>query len=503
MAPVNFAVLPFVRVDGAMKVGALTVWPSTAVQWKTRLGVAPPKLLELYRDRLGRTLQEHLSIMSPSPGQPVSFGQYQDAAVVLSTAEWLRGVFGPASDAWIFEPWQVEEGDDHHSRFGKFSMNMTDADNDRLYPDPYTSLARASRYSYGDILQRLDPLLTSGQNDARQRLTALWHLYLARRNAPYFGSPFEDLEAVWSAFEAWYQLPRHAGYADKSRVATFIRAWVPRTVSRRLCGKVLERVSRATLVSEGVLQDLRPILDARTTGELRSLIQELYDLRNTQSHGGAPPPERLKREQQDAHVLGLALSVWHILLEHTFFGDELLTGSHLQRRLRDTFLERALHDALLAAFKDRTRLDWCDDAGKPGDPAHVVAQKDLLYEVTEMNVIPRRYRRLPPARRACHTALLVLSAWVKSIDARGGTGSAARVVASFRAEADMVWKGKTGDERDRELVRLILKHKLHDRESFESASFAEIGDLGGIDLPTWARIVVRLRELSVGHELVG
>ena len=359
MAQLDFAVLPFIKVDSPVRVGAFTLWSNTPSQWQSRLGCTPPALLDLYRDRGGRKLGADLSILSSAAGTPVEFASYQDSVVVLSTAAWLRGITGTASDPWLFEPWRIDSGDDDHIRIGKFSMNMTDAANDGLYPEPYTHPVRFNTFSCMDVVSKLEPLLTAGDDLSRSRLTALWHLYLARRGAPYFSSAFEDVEAVWSAFEAWYQLPKAGVYTEQSRLAELLRAWAPRALVRRLRPSILARNGRDTLVFAGIVAQLETILDTRVERSLRALLDELYALRNEQSHGGAPAPSRLRRAQEDAHILGLALASWRIIIEHFLFSDSLFVVSELRARLRDTFLERAIHDRFLGAFANTDRRQWC------------------------------------------------------------------------------------------------------------------------------------------------
>ncbi|WP_437999673.1 hypothetical protein WMF26_06900 [Sorangium sp. So ce185] len=425
--------------------------------------------------------------------------------MVLSTADWVRGISGSASDSWIFEPWRIDSGDDDHIRVGKFSVNLTDSGHDRLYPDPYTRFVRLNVLSTANAIRKLSPLLTADDAASRAKLTALWHLYLARRDAPYFGSPFEDLEAVWSAFEAWYRLPKSTGYRDDSPYARFLREWTPRAVARRLRNGVWERRPRSALVYDGVSQSLHKILDARIERDLSGLIDELYALRSEQTHGGAPERERLRREEQDAHVLGLAFAVWRYLIEYELFEDNIFVAGELASKLRDTFLERSIYDRLLQAFDKTDRKDWCDDTGVPSNPDMVASCRGLFQEVLDITVVPRRYRHTTKARDARRKALLVLSAWMKAAATKDPTTSNERPIVGLLQEissAAATYKKQSPDKMDDAMVKALLRRNVHEEDSFDAHLLAKMGDLAGIHFPTWCRLIVRLHELASGYQLM-
>lgn len=131
------------------------------------------------------------------------------------------------------------------------------------------------------------------------------------------------------------------------------------------------------------------------------------------------------------------------------------------------------------------------------------AQKELFEEVIEMTVIPLRYRGTAPPNNACRKALLVVSAWAKAAEMHpGGAFKNTAATKDLHGEIGKVAAAKPKD-LDAELVKLLLARKLHEHETFDDDALrAEIDTLGGIDFPTWVRIVVRLRELFLGYELI-
>src|SRR5438105_9160424 len=77
MTQLDFAVLPFVKVDAAIRFGGFTLWPNMPAQWLQRFKCEPPKLLELYRDREAASRDDDMSILSPDNSANVTFERYR------------------------------------------------------------------------------------------------------------------------------------------------------------------------------------------------------------------------------------------------------------------------------------------------------------------------------------------------------------------------------------------------------------------------------------------
>ncbi len=501
MTELSFAVLPFVRTDAEVDLGGLQLWESTAPGWRTRFGCDPPQLLGLYHGRDGRPTRS-LSILSKATGAPTTLAEYQDAVVILSTADWLRGHSGTASDHWVFEPWRIDSGDEDHVRLSKFSMNLTNAEHDRFYPDPYTRSTRFNVLTTQDAVHGLGALAADASAASRGKLTALWHLYLARRDSPHFGSLFEDLEAIWSAFEAWYQIPPRVDYANGSRLARLARTWLPRPVGQRIIPGLFNRPSRSGVVFARMREALKDVLQPRLERPLADLLTELYDLRNEQTHGGAPQRHRLRREAEDAHALGLALEVWRTCLEIELFGRNPFTQHEVALRLRDTFLEKSIRDSLLAAFAGTKRTDWYNAAGAPDKPELLREAAPVIKEALTIRTPARRYKAQAAARNARRTALLVLSAWTTLAASRADCVEKQEPTAGLLEQMSAAAKLKQPDAVDGAMVKELVQRKAFDPEEYSEELGDALGDIGGLDYADWCHLVIRLHELVSGYELL-
>ena len=185
--------------------GQFIVWGNSAAEWVKRCGVDNTAFFEMYRDQHGNPVGEKASILSRPDYTEASWEEFRDAVYCLSSAVWIRG--RAASDAWVFERWHVDvttPPDQRYRRESKFSVHLTSAEYDRVYPTPYTH--RIDLNSYQD--QRVVECFAQEMAKPREEsmLTAFSHFHLARFDTPYFTSPGDAVESMWSGFESLLEI---------------------------------------------------------------------------------------------------------------------------------------------------------------------------------------------------------------------------------------------------------------------------------------------------------
>lgn len=527
MDTITFAVLPFIHVRKDTQLGPYTLWPNTPENWRRHLGTDESAFLDRYRLSSGENCGSEASVLTRPDPLPPGRQHWSDAVVALSTCDWLSDPRAGDSSPWLFEASTIKRGDHDIVRFGKFSWNLTDTEHDALYPDPYTNPRTFDAYLATDQLKYFEQHL-GRQNDSSARLmTALEHLYRARRSAPYFGSPFDDIETLWSALEACYETPIDGVYRYTSAANRFIRDWAPKKAFSQLLekhpqiferlgvsSKPWDRLRKSDLVARQLIDELRPVnSDTRVDTELFNIVDQLYTARNLFTHGGQPDQSALLVENQGADLRDLVFTIWWVLLSQRISGTNPFTSADLQRRLRNRILEKTIHDELVNSLRSSRRDDWCDDNGEAGDPEALERAAMAIQDALTIEPVSRRYhtrssyplaKSIPNAKQ---TAVLALSAWLKHTEKASPAQIAATppLVGFYDELSGILSSGKSKKMAknliERDLVKAIVRRRAHEETSYTRSARATL--ILGKRIPIWQWIaaVKRLEELSVGHEI--
>ena len=496
----SFAIFPFIHVTSPVQFGPYVLWKNAPSEWNKYLGSDESAFTRMYRGRDGEPVEDSASILSRTDGAESSYEQWLDAAACLSTAAWLTDPLLPDADPWLFEAWSIPAGEHDFVRVGKFSRNLTDSEFDRLYPTPYTHSRTFNAYSAQDALKYFGSRLDRSNKDSRALLTALGHLYRVRRGAPYFTSAFDDVEAIWSALEAFSQLGRDTTFLDDRPLTQWARRYLPPALLRRVNWDPGKRLTRCEEVARFLRTDLATLglVDA-TWRHIVTILAELYSIRSEFTHGGSPERARLLSGVHGAGLIEMSLFLWQTVLQLRVADGNIFTAGHLAQSLVDILHEKEVHDGLIEIVRSTKRNDWFDAASPhTGSELHKRA-RDVASSLRHVSTVTGRYRGSPAARHAKKTLTLALSEWLKYLGpATSGfpptDGLHARLtdfINTYKPDADRIEL-----EFAKELVRRGATEPSPPGEAQQEPLLC-----GSLPLSDLALLFVRLESLYVGYNV--
>ncbi|WNG33386.1 hypothetical protein F0U61_06945 [Archangium violaceum] len=395
----------------------------------------------------------------------------------LATIAWLGGDKG--SDAWVFESWPLPATPDPDAAFirqGKFSQTIGTPSTDRFYPSPYMHNAHLGP----NIPQAFFDYVESELRKPRDQsiVISLSHFHRARFETPFFSLPVDDIETLWSGFEAYFHfpfpLPPNTS-RDQHMLACF---------EKELQGKPLR---------------------VEFWDGLKKWIHAAYDVRCRHTHGSDVPDMDLALQSHDIYLLHAGLTLAESLMKlkavsSDFYQEEVV------ERLNHLFIMRATIDGITSLLKVNRKSLY------PGDgrfsPADFNSLRQLFEDLVSFRAIHLGNRgndnkAIASARKKLG---LVLSGWSKDLGNNPPAGVRVGDLASIgQVIQDAAEEKLDDDEVDKRLALYLIEAGLHDRDNIiESEEDAEIGGLmmGGV-IPIWLVVdaFIRLEEIYLGYAL--
>jgi len=498
-----FAILPQVRVPAnrELRLSPYILWRNDTAEWVKRSGADNTAFLSMYRDESGNAVGPNATVLTRADYGDATYDDFRDAVYCLSTAAWLRGL--PASDAWVFERWRVPvpmPNDELFRRGSKFSTNITSADVDRVYPTPYT-------YRVDLTLQDQEVLDWLAQEFDKRReesiLTALGHFHLARFDTPYFTSPGDDIEAMWSGFESLLEIDRygrkHSGASATrcERVIRRIRIFVSAT--RRLRVGKQEKLRRALRAELGEYAGWR----SETWEGIDKWSKQFYSERNHHSHGARAELDAKYVEPYGLSAYEIAIHIARGLLDLRWRGDNFFLASSVAERLNTLFLLGPITQRVAAILGRYDRKSWYPGTGAEG-AAVTGAELDSLTrdlrELVALESASRQFAEDKSVDRARHKMGLVLSAWVKDLLARAPAHITLSPVDAVPGTiAGLVQQKKTRAQIDTQVALLLENTQADNLEPYGVGEMEPLLRLRGrIPIWVWIGAYIKLTHLWLG-----
>lgn len=263
---ITFAAVPYAALVGsqAVALGGFTLWPNTPGEWVARTGVDGTGFMEMYRTGPQAVpVTHHGSVLTRNDLGPAALEEFRRIVVSLSTAAWLEDRAKAAADPWVFDVWPRVPtaklaADMHFLRESKFSVNVTNAEFDRFYPTPFTHTLNVGGSHWCPILGFLHNELSKDRSDSI--VTALSYFHLARFQTPYFTSPADDIESLWSGFEAMYDLKRKPAAARLQGLTSRLPRRLRRAIDELLRPETDERDKTPKAFIARLREELEPQL---------------------------------------------------------------------------------------------------------------------------------------------------------------------------------------------------------------------------------------------------
>lgn len=510
--PSTFAFLPHVRMQPGqeLRVGPFILWRNSTAEWTKRFGVDNTAFFEMYRDERGNAVGEKASILSRPDYSDASYEEFRDAIYCLSTAIWLRGP-PSASDAWVFERWPVDVPTPHDlgfNRHAKFSVNFTSANVDRIYPTPYTHRIDINPYSDQQAVDFFANELSRPRNESM--LTAFSHFHLARFDTPYFTSPGDAVEAMWSGFESLLEIdqfgpvPPPAPRSRCERLLRFARKLLSHDEGPQRVGKnqKLQRALHAEF-SKHPAAGWRPELWAG----LEAWSEQFYWERNHHSHGVRADLIATRVDPYDLSAFEIALHVARAVLRLRWHGDNLFFEAEIGEQMNSLFLFSPVIKRITTTLRQHDRKAWYPGTGGKGPALTASALSDFhrdLSDLSNLRFDSRLFYEDGQVGQARQKMGLVISAWVTDLLKQPPTsvtlGAAGNAPALIAALAN---QGKKPDEIDTEVATMLSEGGADDADTYGSAAASEPRLLlhGRVPLWLWISGYIKLTEAWQAYRL--
>lgn len=510
--PSCFAFLPHVRMQNGqeLRVGPFVLWRNSKDEWTKRFGVDNTAFFEMYRDERGAPVGEKASILSRPDYSDASYEEFRAAVYCLSTAIWMRGGGPSASDAWVFERWCVDvptPRDLGFNRYAKFSVNFTSADVDRIYPTPYTHRIDINPYSDQQAVDFFSGEMAKPRD--KSMLTAFSHFHLARFDTPYFTSPGDAVEAMWSGFESLLEIDQFGP--------------VPPPAPRNRCERLLRRVRKLLQTEEkerlrvGKDEKLHRSLRAEFTKYeaswrpelwtgIESWTKQFYKERNHHSHGSRSDLVTTKLEPYGLSAFEIALHIARAVLRLRLLGDNFLFVGQIAEEVSSLFLFAPVIKRV-AQLRQHDRKAWFPGTGTDGAKLSANDVDDIhrdLLDLVNLRLDSRQFRNAAHITKTLKTMALVLSSWVKDLQNHPPSNidlsPVAQVPGSIQAGATAQ---KSDDEIVTDLGQTLLGWSAADVDAYGQGALTEPRLLLRSKIPIWLWVdaYIKLTEVWLGYRL--
>lgn len=497
-----FAAVPYVRVQRPIELGPWRLWANAKADWVRETGLDLTWFMEMYRSRADEPVAAAGSVLTRTGGGHPTREEFRDAITALSTLAWLDQT--PSADPWLFEVWSVPNDAtpaDGFRRVSKFSTNHTDPQVDRVRPSPYVFPITLRPDIPKAVTAFVEAELLKGPESAVLR--ALGQLHEVRFETPYFTSLGNDIEALWTGFEA-FLLPR-APHAPPREGGLLHRLRRALDVVLRTSAPKPRRSARLAAAIEVELKGSR--VRPETTAGINAFVEKLWDARNSHSHAGHTEPP-IALEALGTTALSVGLRLFPLLLKIRIarsVDDDIFLLEPTVERLNEIFLRELTIDSVVGFLGKEEAKNWYPPAAERRDELERL-KVQLIDLIGFKSVAGWAKRR--EVGRARGFVRRVLTAWIKGLQATGATGSSAdyQALANFPAldaaclkslKADGLTGTELEDALDARLVEEAIGSDLW-RDPAKTPSLL----CQAIPLWLWVRTFVRLQELFIGYELV-
>ncbi len=474
-APRNVAILPYVRTIKDITINGFTLWPNTSGNWISKIGKDYTPLTTAYVDQRGKPVGASASILSRDNGQSATLAELRDVVVSLSSIAWLQRT--RAADSWVFESWPLldqQDPDPYFVRIGKFSRTIGTPSTSRVYPSPYTYPIQFGPEIPQPVLDYFDAELKKPKESSI--ITSLSHFHRARFETPFFSLPIDDIETLWSGFEAYFHFPFP----------------LPPATSRNQ--HMLDSFKNE-LKNEPLRQEF--------WGGLEKWIDATYLARCKHTHGSEVPDVDLLLHPYDADLLHLGLTLAGALIRlRAMSGNDYIRFDTVER-LNHLFIVRSTIDAVATRLKaDRKSLYPGDGTLSQTDFSEL---RQLLQDLVAFQTVHPGYRNSKLIADARKKLGLVLSAWAEELTKNPPQSVNVEYLSGVR---EIIKEGsaakKSNDEIDKEIALHLVNSELYYPGSFIESGNADIEKLkmGGA-IPFWLVVdaFIHLEELYIGYEL--
>lgn len=493
---IAFAAVPYVRTQKPIDLGPWRLWPNTQQDWTREVGADLCWFLEMYRDRTGKSVAAAASVLTRSDGAEATREQFRDAITAFSTLAWLDGA--PSADAWIFEVWFVPKDatrGDGFRRLGKFTVNHTDPQHEKVFPGPYV-FPITLRTGLPDMVIDFvrDELLKGPENRV---LRALGQLHEVRFETPFFTSLGNDVEALWTGFESLLLEEKKSSISRGGRLR--------RILCRQRFPRRSERLSLAIREQLAALPGLR----AETLSSIHTFTETLWGARNSHSHAGNQEPA-VELETIEASALSVGLRLFEALLKVRIAqraGDDIFLLPTAIDRINEIFLRERTLRAIIDLLSTAKPADWYPPTDARA--AELVTLHGLLKDLVNFDQVVGWADRRDVAK-ARGFVRRVLNMWLKDPAVASLNGDDIRALATLPTQdasllQSLKAQGLKGaaldDALDEQLVDHVRGSDVWRAPALDMTTAAP--PLGGvIPLWLWARGYIRLHELFVGYELI-
>ncbi len=482
-----FAFLPHVSVQEGqeIQVGPFVLWRNSPTEWLKRFNVDNSWFFEMYRNSKGDPVGADASILSKPDYADAPYEEFRDAVYCLSSAVWVLRT--GASDAWVFERWLIDvptPPDQWYQRESKFSRNITSANYDRVYPTPYTHRIALSRYHYQEAIAHFTQELEKPRKESM--LTAFSHFHLARFDTPYFTSPGDAVESMWSGFESLLEIDnfRTSPTSDKAGES--------------------ERLTKTCLLILALQAEFKKF-EGHWRQELwngiEAWVSQFYKERNHHAHGVRGDRAAQTIEPYKLSAFSVAINIARAILELRWRGANSLFAVNVAQQLSSLFLFMPLIERTVSRLKKSDREVWYPGNESKGNllTAGILSEfeRDLvdLVNLRSASMQFRNHAHLAQARKKMG---LVLSAWVtdllkqppQDVDLDAVAGVPSTITA---LQADQ----KPGNEIDTELANDLSNWRAAEIESYGPGASKEPRLLlrGKIPIWLWVKAYIKLTEL--------
>lgn len=510
--PSCFAFLPYVRMQPGqeLRVGPFVLWRNSVDEWVRRFKVDNTAFFEMYRDEHGQPVGANASILSRPDYADATYEEFRDAVYCLSTTVWIRSP-PTASDSWLFERWPIDvptPADLSFNRQSKFSVNFTSAEVDRIYPTPYTHRIDINPYIDQSAIDHFATELSLPRE--KSMLTAFSHFHLARFDTPYFTSPGDAVEAMWSGFESMLEIDSYGPVPPPARGGRWKRLIQ--------CAKELfssdetpQRVGKAQKLQHALRSDLSRYRAAGWRQELwdglAAWSEQFYRERNHHSHGVRADLIATNVAPYDFSAFVIALHVARALLALRLRADNILLEADIGERLNSLFLFSPVIKRVSAVLRRHDRKAWYPGTGGRGTGLTEAELANFQRDLSDLSSLRsefRLFRRDVQVSQARKRMGLVLSAWITDLlqlpPAGITLGAAANVPELISA---LVQQGKKEDEIDSEVAIMLSEGGADDSDSYGLAGATEprLHLHGRVPLWLWISGYIRLAEVWQAYRL--
>ncbi|MCA3013829.1 MAG: hypothetical protein INH41_15725 [Myxococcaceae bacterium] len=459
--------------------------------------------MEMYRSRSDEPVAAAGSVLTRKGGAQPTREEFRDAITALSTLAWLDQT--PSADPWLFEVWSVPNDAtpaDGFRRVSKFSTNHTDPQVDRVRPSPYVFPITLRPDIPKAVTAFVEAELLKGPENAVLR--ALGQLHEVRFETPYFTSLGNDIEALWTGFEA-FLLPSTPPRAPPSEGGLLHRL---RRALHVLLGSSTPKLMRSERLAAAIGVELAvPGVRPETLAGINAFVERLWAARNSHSHAGHTEPP-IALESLGTTALSAGLRLFPLLLKIRIartVGDEIFIQAPAVERLNEIFLRERTIESVVGFLGKEQGKNWYPPG--PERTEELERLKSQLIDLVGFESVAGWAERREVAK-ARGFVRRVLTAWLKGLQATGPAGAGADYdgLANFPTLDASCLKslkaaGITGtaleDALDDQLVEEAISSDLW-RDPAPNPSL-----LGrAIPLWLWVRTFVRLHELFIGYERV-